>query len=109
MLRDVNKDSNEFTQSLKAMEKTTGVRWGVFVNQLKALALAIGASVVPALLRLAGPIQDVVKWWEKLDDSTKNQIGRWAAYAAAFMLVGGAFAFVSGTAVRLFAVLGRML
>ncbi len=102
-------DQNEFTNSLKAMEKTTGVRWGVFINNLKALALAIGSAVVPALLRMAGPIQNALKWWEKLDDSTKRQISRFAAYSAGIMLIGGAFAFVGGMVIRLFTVFGRFL
>lgn len=105
----VARDQNEFTLSLKAMEKQTGVRWGVFVNTLKAIALAIGAHVIPALLAMAGPIERIVKWWESLDDSTKRTVARFATFAAALSLVGGAFAFVSGYAIRLFAVLGRML
>lgn len=109
MLHKVKNDNNEFTQSLKAMEKTTGVRWGVFINQLKALALAIGASVVPALLKMSGPIQAIVKWWERLDESTKNQIGRWAAYAAGIMLVGGALSFLLGTVIRMVAFFGRFI
>jgi len=109
MLGDVKKDHNEFTESLKAMEKTTGVRWGVFVNQLKALALAIGASVVPALLQMAPYLERIVHWWQKLDEGTKNMVGRWAAYAAVFMLVGGALAFVSGTLIRMFSFFGRYI
>jgi hypothetical protein len=66
MLRKVKGDNNEFTMSLAAMEKTTGVRWGVFVNQLKALALEIGADLVPALLRLSGPIQELCNGGESL-------------------------------------------
>lgn len=107
--RQVAGDQKEFTNSLKAMEKTTGVRWGVFVNQLKALALEIGSHVVPALLAMAGPIEAVVKWWEKLDDGTKRTVARLATFTAAGLLVGGALAFILGSITRLFATFGRFL
>src|SRR4029078_5793891 len=98
----------EFQNSLKAMEATTGVKWGGFVNQLKALALEVGADLVPALLKLSGPIQNVIHWWTSLDKSTRATISRFAAYSAAFLLVGGAVTFLAGTFMRLFATIGRL-
>lgn len=109
MLRKVREDNNEFTNSLAAMEKTTGVRWGVFINQLKALALAIGSDVIPALLRMQGPIEDIVHWWQDLDAGTRRTIAQFAAFAAVGMLVGGAISFIAGTFVRLFAFFGKFV
>jgi len=108
MLKKVREDHGEFQNSLKAMEATTGVKWGVFVNQLKALALEVGADLVPALLKLSGPIQNVIHWWTSLDKSTRATISRFAAYSAAFLLVGGAVTFLAGTFMRLFATIGRL-
>lgn len=105
--KQVGGDQNEFTNALKAMEKTTGVRWGVFVNQLKALALEIGTDVIPELLRLKKPIEDIVNWWQRLDAGTRAQAARFATLSAVFLLVGGAVTFLLGTFMRIFAVLGK--
>jgi TP901 family phage tail tape measure protein len=107
MLKQVRQDHDEFTKSLGAMEKTTGVRWGVFVNQLKALALAFGAQVIPALLQLSGPIQNLIKWWGNLSDATKRTIAVFATFTAAGSLIGGALLYVVGTFTKLFGLMGR--
>lgn len=104
----VARDQNEFTQALRAMEKTTGVRWGVFVNQLKALGLAIGSQVVPALLKMEGPIRRMVKWWQNLDDATKRTVTRWATYASIAAILAGGIGLIGGAVVRLFALFGRL-
>lgn len=107
MLKQVRQDHDEFTKSLGAMEKTTGVRWGVFVNQLKALALAFGSEVIPVLLRMKGPIEDVINWWEDLSDSTKRTIATFATWTAVGSLVGGAVLYIVGTFTKLFGLMGK--
>lgn len=104
--KDVGADRNEFTMSLRAMEKTTGVKWGVFINQLKALALEIGVAVIPAFLEFGALLQRLVKWWHSIDEPMRNQILHWAAYGGAIALVASAVLVVAGAFVRLVATLG---
>lgn len=105
--RQVIGDNNEFTKSFLAMSKTPGVQWKLFVQQMHAFAIEIGTAVIPIIIRLAKPLMDAVKWFNNLSDSTKNQIGRVAAWTAVILLAVGALSMLAGTAVRLLAVLGK--
>jgi TP901 family phage tail tape measure protein len=114
-LRDYHKiqgqvvnDNNEFTRSLAAMEQTTGVKWSKFVNTLRALALEIGTAVIPVLMEMAKPLVDLAHKFSNLDASTKDQIGRWAGYAAAILLVGGTFLAVAGMVISFVSALGKV-
>jgi TP901 family phage tail tape measure protein len=100
--------NNSFSRSLIAMEQTTGVRWQKMVNQFKAFALMIGQAVIPQLLKLQPYIQKLIDWFNGLDKATRDKYGKWAAYSAGLLLVGSAFAFVSGLAIRLLATFGKM-
>lgn len=108
MLRHVKGDNTEFTRSLQAMEKTTGVRWDVFVNNLRALALEIGTAVIPVIIRLGKPLSDVVKWFNGLDAATKKQYATWAAWAAAIVLASSVVLFLGGTLIKILALFGRL-
>lgn len=106
MMGQVIGDNNEFTMSFDAMARTPGVKWGIFVNQLKALFVEMGRSIMPAIVRMIEPLRDAAKWFNNLSDSAKNSIGRWLAYVSVFALVGGTVISLLGSFIRLFAFLG---
>lgn len=109
--RNVIHDTNEMQKSFEAMGKTRGVRWGVFVNELRVLIYEIGTQAIPAFLEMGKPIVAVVHWFNSLSDSTKHIIADFLAFGSVTLLVGGFFAAITGGLVRLIAqmiVLRRM-
>jgi TP901 family phage tail tape measure protein len=108
MVKRVSKDNVEFDRSFKALNETAGVKWVKFMNTIRALMLQFGAAAIPTLLEMVKPIQDLVKWFSNLDDETKQQIGRWATWAAAIALIGGTILAVGGSIIAFIAVLGKM-
>jgi TP901 family phage tail tape measure protein len=108
VLNQTVKDNNEFDRSLKAMSETAGVKWKKAMNTLRVLGIEIGAAVIPTLIDMLEPVQDLVKWFQNLDPEVKKQIGRWAAWGAALLLVGGTLALIGGTVAAMLATLLRM-
>jgi TP901 family phage tail tape measure protein len=108
MVDRVSKDNVEFDRSFQALNQTAGVKWAKFMNNLRALMLQFGAAAIPALLELVKPVQRLVEWFGNLDEETRGQIGRWAAYGAAILLVGGTLAAVVGTLVAAASALGGL-
>lgn len=104
--KQVAGDHDEFTKSLAAMEKTSGVTWGVFINRLKAIALEIGIAVLPAFARLGEYVTRAVDWFDNLDDGMKSNIAQWGVYGSVVLLAAGAVAFLLGPLVRLVAFMG---
>jgi hypothetical protein len=107
ILRKVTTDNNEFQRSLKTMEDTTGVRWEKFINQLRALALMIGANVLPEILKLAPHVQKLVDYFQNLDPELRAQIVHWAALGVAFIGVASAAMFLLGPLIRMAAALAK--
>jgi hypothetical protein len=89
-------DQKEFNRSLAAMEKSTGIRWEVFVNRLKAVALEIGADVIPAFQKLGGYVTKAVNWFDSLSPHTKKMIADFALWGSIAAVVGGSFAVIAG-------------
>lgn len=105
--RQVVNDNNEFTKSFKAMANTSGVKWQLFVQQMHAFAIEIGQAVIPVISQLAKPLMQAVDWFNKLDQSTKNSIGKWLSYTAIISGLASVVLFLGGTFLRLFAFMGR--
>jgi TP901 family phage tail tape measure protein len=82
-------DHNEFRKSYAVMAQSLGVQWAVFLNTLKSIAITIGSAVIPAFVQMSKPIREAVVWFQKLPQSTKDLIGKFAAFAAVGALVGG--------------------
>lgn len=108
MVGRVSKDNVEFDRSFQALNETAGVKWAKFMNNLRALMLQFGAAAIPALLELVKPVQRLVDWFGNLDEETRGQIGRWAAYGAAILLVGGTLAAIVGTIMAAVSALGGL-
>ena len=92
--KQVAADQNEFVTSYNAMKKTPGVQFGIFINQLKALAIELGAQVIPVFGRMAKYVQRLLDGWEKLDNGTKNTVAKWGAISSVFLLLCGLVAWV---------------
>jgi len=85
----VTGDTTEFARALKIMSASPGVRWKVFINQMRAFLIVIGEAALPALLTLAGGIERVVHWFQGLNETLRNGIVKWGVYgAAALILIG---------------------
>ncbi len=107
--KEVAKDQGEFWKSFKAMKATPGVKWSIFINQLKAIAIEIGQDVIPALTNMAKPIGQLVRWFDNLDPKTRKQISTWAAMASVLTLVGGIISWVAGAWLKFLAVFIRFI
>ena len=107
ILRKVTTDNNEFKRSLKTMEETTGVRWEKFINQLRAIALMIGANVLPEILKLAPHIQKLVDWFQDLDPALRANIVHIAAITVGIVGLASAAMFLLGPLIRIAAALAK--
>jgi TP901 family phage tail tape measure protein len=96
-MRQIHGDSYELTRSFNAMRRTPGVEWQVFVNTLKAAAIEIGFSVIPAFRRMGQFITPIVRGFNNLSPHTKRLIGDFAAFTAVGLLVGGTLLAVMGS------------
>lgn len=112
ILKETTGDQTEFNKSFQALSQTSGVRFKVFMNNLRATALVIGADVTPTLLKMLGPIQKALMWFNRLSDSTKNSIATFAAWTGGVLLIGGTLSVLIGMLVRSakgFLTLGRAM
>lgn len=98
--RDVSKlvrsDNNEMVRSFEAMSKAPGVRWTLFINQLKVLAYTIGNAVIPVFIRLAQPIETFAKWFMQLSPQAQKTIATFVAIASVGSLLLGTFLGIAG-------------
>lgn len=100
-------DNNEFDKSFKGLNKSSGVQFKDFMNTLRAMMIVLGDAAIPALVAMLKPLKDAVEWFQKLSDSTKASIGKWAVYGAAIALVTGTILSISGAVISFISILGR--
>lgn len=93
---DINADTSEFDRAQAAMAQSQGVRWKVFMNNLKRAGLALGESVIPVFSKVGTVIGNLVDSWNQLDPGTKRVIGSIAGLTAAFSLLIGITASLAG-------------
>lgn len=72
--RKATTDAGEFTTALKAMSDAPGVRWDIFINQMRAFILIIGEAALPVLLKFADYLRRAAQWFEGLNKGTRNTI-----------------------------------
>ena len=92
----VTGDNKEFARSLKAMSESPGVRWQVFLNQMRALVLVVGEAAIPVFLKIGDTISNVVQWFRDLEGGTRDLIIRWGTWAAVGSLVAGVLLGIAG-------------
>ena len=96
-------DVKEFARSLEHMSKTPGVRWEVFINQMRVLVLLIGEKAIPVFLQLGDYLQKAVKWVQGLSEHTRGMIIRFSVFAAVGTLVAGVILGIAGPVVAMLA------
>lgn len=87
--RKMSANQGELNKRLQAMNQSFGVRWQVFINQLRVLVLEIGEAAIPAFMSLMSWIQRLRDRWNELEPSTRQAIIRFTAFAAIIGLIGG--------------------
>jgi TP901 family phage tail tape measure protein len=89
ILRKTTGDNNEFKKSFDAMNESAGVKWARALNVLKSLWIELGRAALGTISELLGPIGTFANMLTKMDQSTKNAIGRAIALAVAIAGVTG--------------------
>ena len=82
--------------AFQTMSGTDANKLLVFKNNLRALAISIGQDVLPVLVILAGYINNVVKWFERLDPKTRRTIAVMGLFGTAGAIVVGALILITG-------------
>lgn len=96
-------DNDEMTKSFLAMQRTPGVRWEVFTNQMKALAIVVGEQAIPAFLSMAKPVTSLLHWFNNLSNGNKKLIAQFAVYGSVGAIVAGTFLGIAGSVLKLVA------
>lgn len=96
ILLDVTRDHNELEKSFLAASQSPGVRFQAFKVQLQALAITIGAAVIPVIAVLGRYLERLIQWFQNLSPHTKEMIGRWGAIISLLTLAGGVILSVVG-------------
>lgn len=96
ILNRVTHDHRELQKSLAAAQADPGVRWKEFTIQLHALALEIGAGVIPAVAHLSGYVRGLASWFNQLSPHTKEMIGRFAIFTAVAVTLSGVLLTIVG-------------
>lgn len=105
MVRNVTSDQNELNKSIAAAQKSPGVRWAEFVQQLHGIVLELGTGAIPAFKAFAAPIEAAIRWFDNLNPRTQKFIGYMTAMVGIGALVGGSFLAIAGGIARIGAVL----
>lgn len=107
--RRVEKNTKEFARAQAAQMKSLGVQWGIFVNQVKALALAIGQDAIPVFAQLGEVAQRLMNFWKGLDPQTRKMIVSIGVLASIGALLGGVFLTIGGALMSLEAMFRRII
>src|SRR5580765_3275650 len=87
--REFTADQNEMIASFNQMSKDPGVRWEVFKNQLRALALIIGTDLIPLFARFGSWIGKLARWFSGLSQYQKRLIADFLFFGSvATLLIG---------------------
>lgn len=103
----IDRNTNEFANSLKAQQQALGVQWATFTNRLHAIVIAIGTDAIPAFQSLGQVLTKLLDAWQSLDDDTRQSIVRFAVFASAGTLVLGVVASLVGGLLALEAMFRR--
>jgi TP901 family phage tail tape measure protein len=105
LIKQVSGDNNELQKSFASMQKSPGVQWAEFTNQLKALVYEIGIYAIPALVQIGKPIAAAVKWFDQLSPSTQRAISRFGVFGGAALLLGGTILKIVSTGTKMITML----
>lgn len=105
MQRRASDSQGELNKRLAAMEQSFGVRWQVFINQLRLIVLEIGEAAIPAFMRLFKWIRGLKERWDELSPEVRKSIIYFSAMAGIIMLIGGPILVLVGGIISLIGVL----
>jgi TP901 family phage tail tape measure protein len=105
----IEQNTGEFGATLEAQMQTIGVQWDIFMNRVRAVVLAIGQDAVPAFAELGKVLERFLKFWEGLDEGTRQAIVRFAVFGSAAVLLGGILLSVVGSFIVLEAGFRKLL
>lgn len=96
-------DTTEFAKALATMAKAPGVRWQIFLNQMRAFIIVIGEEALPALLWFAGGISKIVKSFQNMNPVLRQMIVYFTVFVGVGSLVLGTLTNIGGSVVALIA------
>ena len=101
MQGNVKNTTGQFKIAVDEMMKTSGVRWKIFTNQMRAGILVIGAEAIPVFERIGGALKRFFTWLKNLDSGTRRLIVAFALWGSLGLLVGGMVMTIVGSMVSL--------
>jgi TP901 family phage tail tape measure protein len=104
----IERNTDEFNQSLKAQQQALGVQWDVFQNRLRAIAIQIGTDAIPAFAEIGDVISKLVDAWNNLDPAMRQTIVRMAVFGSVGTVLAGVGAAILGSFLALEAMMRRM-
>jgi hypothetical protein len=100
---DVNKqlrrDNDELVKSFAAMSRDPGVRWQVFQNQMRALALTVGRDLIPVFARVGYVVAVAAKAFMAIPHPIRTIIIDFTALLAIATVIIGILASMAGVLV----------
>lgn len=98
----VNRDNGEMIKSFEAMNRSPGIQWARFTNQLKVLAYTIGTKMIPAFITLSKPVTTIVNYFNKMSEGTQKVV-------ADIIVFGSAGAVATGVLLKMVSGVGRLV
>lgn len=99
--KQVINNADEFEIAYRKMAATPGVRFDVFLNQMKRIVLIIGEEAIPVFIMLGNKISKLTEWFQNLDPHTRRLIIQIGAIVAIGSLLAGVLAAVAGSIMTL--------
>lgn len=96
MAGQISNDNNELVKSLEAVQKSTGVTWAEFVNQMRAVVLQLGHDAIPAFAYFGHYVQQLLNWFDKLSPHTKRLVALIVTFGSLGALLGSTVAMIVG-------------
>lgn len=89
-------EQGAMNRAVGVMSDTDAVKFQKALKSLRVLWIELGAAALPIMVQMLQPFQAAVEWFLKLDDSTKQWIGRVLTVGAAITLLLGIVALLVG-------------
>jgi TP901 family phage tail tape measure protein len=97
LLDAVRTSSGAVGEAFDIMTAEPAVQLDILRNRFKVLRMEIGDEFIPFLVgKLFPVINQLLTWWEELDDVQRENLVKWAAFATVFITVGGVLAAIIG-------------
>lgn len=106
LLDEMRGSSGEVAEAFDIMMAEPSVQLDIMKNRFTVLRQEIGDVFIPFLTsKLMPALDQLLDWWEDLDEMQKDNLVRWAAFGTLFVIVGGALATVVGLGILFLGIL----